>query len=140
MRRSKHNKNQSSVLNHEFNRILPTPKKYTRHERLAKGDSFICNIMIHSIQSKREFTLCCVHQGFSPCSTTHFIQKLPLRHFEFFYGQLDVVLNPRSYPLLLLSVLYSLPASRSRLPSFAPITTILLLGTLQKSWKLLETF
>ena len=39
-------------LNYEFNRILLIPKNDTRDERLVKGNSFIRNTKIHSIQNK----------------------------------------------------------------------------------------
>ena len=52
-----------SLFTYEFNRITFIPKNDTRHERLVKGNSFVCNTMIHSIQYKREVTLCCVHHN-----------------------------------------------------------------------------
>ena len=39
-------------LNYEFNGITKSFKKDTRHQRLFKGNSFICNTKIHPIQNK----------------------------------------------------------------------------------------
>ena len=36
----------------EFNRITAPIKDGTRYKRLVKGDSFICNTKIHSIQNE----------------------------------------------------------------------------------------
>ena len=40
------------ALNYEFNRISFNTKKDTRQERLVEGNSFKCNIKIHSVQNK----------------------------------------------------------------------------------------
>ena len=50
-------------LNDELHRVS-WPTKHDRwHKRLVQWNSCVCNAMVHAIQNKREFTLCCVHHN-----------------------------------------------------------------------------
>ena len=84
-----------AFLNYEFNRILFIFEKGTRNERLVKGNSFIRNPRIHSIQNKREFTLCCVHHNTNTVSCVDVFIIFFLWDI-FFAWILVIVRRPRS--------------------------------------------